>query len=397
PGRGARRAANALVVAEVALALLLVVGAGLLVRSFWRLERVDPGFDPAGVLTVGVAPPAAKYDDDDEIVAFYREVLDRVARLPGVSSAGATMVLPLTGTSWTSDFAVAGRGPDAYGTEVAHRSVTPGYFAAMGVALLRGRLFTEADAAAHDTVVLINDVLARRFFPGEDPVGQRIAFDKHPDSTSTWYRIVGVVRGERQAGLATEPQIEVFHLPEQEGIGQAWLVIRTTGDPLALAPAVRRAVHAVDPDVPVFAVRTMERVRAESLARSRFLMTLLLVFAGVALALAVVGVYGVTAQAARQRTQEIGVRMALGARSSDVRRLVVRHGLWLIAAGVVIGVVAALLATRAMRALLYDVAPTDPLTFLAVALVLALTGLLASWLPAQRAASTDPAVALRAE
>jgi putative ABC transport system permease protein len=186
-------------------------------------------------------------------------------------------------------------------------------------------------------------------------------------------------------------------VPEEDGIGYAWLVLRTSGDPLALAPAVRRELQPLDPDVPVFGVKTMERVRAESLARERFLMALLLLFAGVALVLAIVGVYGVTAQAARQRTQEIGVRMALGARTADVLGLVVRHGLRLIAAGVALGILAALLATRAMGGMLYGVGPSDPVTFLAVALVLALTGFLASWLPARRAARTDPAVALRTE
>ncbi|HET9983236.1 MAG TPA: ABC transporter permease [Longimicrobiales bacterium] len=397
PGRGARRAASALVVAEVALALLLVVGAGLLVRSFWRLERVDPGFDARGVLTVSVAPPTAKYDTNPKALGFYRDVLERLGRLPGVSSVAATTVLPLTGTSYTSDYAVAGRGPDDYGTEVAHRSVTPGYLRAMGVPVLRGRGFTDPDRDTSSHVILINDVLARQAFPGQDPIGQRMTFDKHPDSTSTWRTVVGVVRGERQTALRASPQTEVYHLPEEDGIGYAWLVLRTTGDPLALAPAVRREVQAVDADVPVFGVKTMERVRAESLARERFLMTLLLVFAGVALVLAVVGVYGVTAQVARQRTQEIGLRIALGARTADVLGLVVRHGLRLIATGILLGVLAALLATRAMAALLYDVAPTDPFTFLAVALVLALTGVLASWLPARRAARTDPSAALRVE
>ncbi len=398
PGRSARRAAEALVVAEVALALLLVTGAGLLVRSFWRLEHVDPGFDARGVLTVTLDLPDHRYGNREKVHTFYTSLLERLRQLPGVESAAATSDLPLEGTGYTSDFAVAGRGPDDYGTEVLHREVTPGYFHTMRVPLLRGRAFTAADRLGSVPVVLINEALARKFFRGEDPVGQRVAFDKHPDSTSVWRTIVGVVGDERQSGMALVPHIEMI----EPNTGVDWsshmsIVLRTTAHPASLGPAVRAAVHDLDPELPLMGLRPMDAIQRDSLARQRFLMALLLGFAIVALALAVIGVYGVTANMARQRTQEIGVRLALGARAGDVVRLVIRQGLSLVAAGVLVGVLTALAATRLMAGMLFDVPPNDAPTYLAVAVLLAATGLAASWLPARRASRADPAVALRSE
>ncbi len=398
-GGGSPRLAGGLVVGEVALALLLVVGAGLLVRSFQRLQRVDAGFDPHGVLEVTLNLPSTRYDTREKVNAFWSELLRRVGAMPGVTDASATSVVPLSGRSgWTSDASVAGRPPDAYVNGVAHREVAPGYFRTMGVPVLRGRSFTEADDPSGTRVVVINQTLARQYFRGQDPIGQRICFDQHPDSTSVWRTIVGVVGDERQSSVALGSRIEIIAPYYQaQNTNRISLLARSTGNPAALVPAIRRAVSAMDPELPLLEVRTMDEVHSASLARQRFMMTLLLLFAAIALVLAVVGVYGVVAQTERQRTREIGIRIALGARAPEVVRLVLRRGAVLILAGLAVGLIAALLVTRAMRSLLYGVAPTDLPTFAAVTLVLAAAGLLATWIPARRAARVDPVRALRSE
>ncbi|HEY4100482.1 MAG TPA: ABC transporter permease [Gemmatimonadales bacterium] len=403
-GRGAgtsqrmRRWGRFIVVAEVALALLLSIGAGLLVRSFQRLERVNPGFDPDGVLAISTNIPGTRYDTATKISAFYRTVLQQVSAIPDVRSAAVTTSLPLTGgVGWTSDFTAAGRGPDGYGTEVAHRSVSPDYFRTMHVPIIRGRGFTPADRFDGAQVVVINEALARSYFRGENPVGQRIAFDRIPDSNSVWRTVVGVVGDERQAALATASQIELI-TPEQQAPSTFMnLMVRTGHDPMAVAGSIRRVVAGIDPSIAFTSVQTMDDVRDQSLAQARFLMTLLFAFAGAGLLLGAVGVYGVMAHAARGRTREMGIRVALGAQRPAVRWLVLREGLLLTAAGVALGVAAALVACRAMTALLYQVAASDPVTFLVVPSVLACTALMATWLPAARAARADPMESLRAE
>lgn len=397
-GRRVRRWGDGLVVGEVALALMLTLGAGLLVRSYWQLQHVDPGFDPNGVLAVSLELPSTRFDTDDKTVAFYQELLQRLRALPGVSEAAAVLQPPLTGTAWTSDFAVAGWPAGEYGTEVAHQVVTPGYFHAMRVALRNGRVFSDADRKGTAPVVIINDVLARKYFRGQNPVGQRITFDKVPDSASTWYTIVGVVESEHQTALAIGPQIEVFAPFAQDGNNQTamTLMLRTDADPASLAPSARRVIGAMDPDLVVTPL-PMTAVLSKSLARPRFLTTLLLVFAAVGLTLAVVGVYGVMAQLARRRLREMGIRIALGARGAQVQWLVVRHGLRLVGAGVVIGTVVSLGATRALAALLYQVAPTDPATYVGVVGVLVATAVVATWVPAAAVSRADPAGVLRGE
>jgi putative ABC transport system permease protein len=397
PGGRIRRWGSALVVAEIALTLLLTVGAGLLVRSFWRLEHVDPGFDPHGVLTVGVMLPTARYDTSTKVIAFFDELRTRVRALPGATDAADVLAPSLTAVGWTSDFHIAGRPPDAYGTEVAHRVVTPDYFRVMRVPLRAGRLFTDADRAGAPLVVLINDVLAQQQFPGTDPVGQRIAFDKVPDSASTWYTIVGVVGSERQASVAVRPQIEAFAPFAQQPNSAMTLVVRTNRDPGALGPAVRRVVADLDPNIAIASLETMDTLWSRSLATQRFFMVLLIAFAAVGLSLAVVGVYGVMAQLTRRRTREMGIRMALGANASQVQWLVVLHGLRLLGSGLGLGLVGAFAATRAMNTLLYEVTPRDSVTYLTVPVLLGLTALAASWLPAARASRADPAGVLRAE
>ncbi|MFL5582061.1 MAG: ADOP family duplicated permease [Gemmatimonadaceae bacterium] len=398
-GRRARRWGDALVVGEVALALMLTVGAGLLVRSFMALRSVDPGFDPRGVLAVGVSLPDVPYDSPPKARRFFDELERRTRALPGVQDAALVTGLPLTHVGWSSDFTIAGRPAGEYGSEVRHRSVSPGYFRTMRVKLLRGRDFTADDRSETTPVVILNEEIARRFFKGQDPIGQRLSFDRVPDSTSMWRTIVGVVASEHQAGLGEDPRIEIFAPLAQEGGGSAHLVVRATaeqdGAAAALAPAVRRVLAELEPSIAPDPVTTMERVRERSLARDRFFMTLLLAFAAVGLALAVVGVYGVLAQLARRRTHEMGIRIALGARPAAVRWLVVRHGLALTCAGLAVGTLVALALTRTMRALLFRTPPSDAVTFAVVGALLALTGVAASWLPARKASRADPVAALR--
>jgi putative ABC transport system permease protein len=401
PGRLARRVVGGLVVAEVALAALLVLGAGLLVRSITELRRVDPGFNPEGVVAITLKVPGARYRGPAQVTAFYEEVLARVRMLPGVASAAASSTLPLRDRGSTSDFFIAGRAADEFGTEVLRRSVTPGYLATMGVPLLAGRGFTEADAwrgDGADGVVLINEAMARQHFPGRDPVGQRITLDRSPDSASAWHTIVGVVGSERQSVIATPAQIEIIEPFAQNPEREMYIYVRVArGDPTRLVPAVGSILRDLDPHLPLFGATAMEDLVADSMARDRFLMRLLLTFAAVAVVLALVGVYGVTAQAARQRMPELGLRMALGARHRDIVWLTVRHGLALVALGVAMGTAGALAATRAMTGMLYGITPNDPPTFAVVAVFLTTAGLAASWLPARRAARVDPAHTLRAE
>ncbi|HXI20564.1 MAG TPA: FtsX-like permease family protein, partial [Gemmatimonadales bacterium] len=393
-GLRVRRWSEGLVVVEVGLALLLTVGAGLLVRSFWRLTGVDPGFNPHGVLAVGLSLPDAKYDST-RVTVFLNQLEQRARALPGAEEVAVVSGLPLTGAFYTTDFKADGWPADRVGFEVAHRQAGPGYFHLMGVRLLRGRLFTDQDRQGSAPVILINQSLARQYFPGQDPVGRRIAFDRVPDSTSTWHAIVGVVGDERQTDLATPSQIEVFS-PQPQTYRTFWyLLVKTGGDPSGLAGGVRGIVASLDPTLALESAQTLDEVYARSLVQRRFLLTLFMVFAGVGLALAAVGVYGVMAQLARGRVREIGIRVALGARTGQVQWLVVRRGLRLIAIGLGLGLVAALATTRLMTALLYQTSPSDPPTFLAVPALLALTGLAACWLPALRASRANPVVALR--
>jgi predicted permease len=396
-GARIRRWGDALVIGEVALALLLTIGAGLLVRSYAALERVDPGFDANGVLTVAFQLAGGRYDSSAVLTSFDEQLIDRVRALPGVRSVGITSTIPLTGLGWTSDFSVSGRARDDYATEVAHREVTEDYFATMRVPLLRGRVFTSADRRGSDRVVVINDALAKRYFRGQDPLGQRLSFDRVPDSASKWRTIVGIVGNEHQLGIPIEAHDEILAPLAQDQQQGIILLARTSGDPLALMDPIRGALRELDPNLAIISARTMTSVRDESLSRDRFLMTMLTVFAGVGLLLAIVGVYGVLAQMTRRRTREMGVRIALGARAAQVRWLVISKGLRLVIAGLLIGTAVALLLTRAIQHLLFNVPASDPLTYVMVALLLAATGAAAAWLPAMRASATDPAVALRAD
>jgi putative ABC transport system permease protein len=396
-GRGRFRSRAVLVAAEVALALMLAVGAGLLIRSFARLRQVEPGFDPRGVLSAQVSLPGVRYGEEAQQAEFYGRLLERIEATPGVQAAGVASKLPLTLPGWSSDFSVEGRPAGEHGIEVVHRQVSPGYFRTLRVPLLRGRVFDASDRIGRPRVVLINEALARRHFGDEDPIGKRICFDRAPDEHSVWRTIVGVVGSEKQQSLALEARLEIFAPAAEEPDLTQVLVVRGPDDPLALVGTLREAVRQLDPEVPLYSVRTMEQVSAESLGRERFVLALLGGFAALALVLAALGVYGVTAYVTRQRTREIGIRMALGAGRAQVLGLVLRQGLAPVAAGGVAGVAGALGLTRLMQGLLFEVEPADPGTYVSVAALLAAAALVACLMPARRAIRVQPVAALRHE
>ncbi|MGH7670729.1 MAG: ABC transporter permease, partial [Gemmatimonadaceae bacterium] len=350
-----------------------------------------------GVLAVRLSLGSLKYDSTRKVAVFFDELQRRAAALPGVDAAGLTEELPLTSWGWTSQFVADGWPADRYGADVAHRAVSPGYFRTMRVPILRGRDFTHADGPDAPKVALINETLAITYFRGQNPIGRRVAFDKTPDSASTWYTIVGVVGDERQTSLADPTKVQITTPFEQAPSSDMSLVVHTRGDPSALGPSLRRVVHDLDPALAVVSMQTMTAVRSTSLARQRFFMTMLLVFAIVGLTLALVGVYGVIAQLARGRRREVSIRIALGASIPNVRWLIVRHGLRLVVGGLVVGLIAAFLAARGMRGFLYGVSPSDAPTFVAVPLLLLVVAAAAAWIPAVRASRADPAQTLREE
>lgn len=393
-GLRARRWGEVLLVGQVTLALALSLGAGLLVRSYLRLQRVDPGFDPRGVLAVEIGLPGFRYDSVRKVLAFYQELEERVGGQPGVEAVAIVSGVPLGPPMWTSQLAIRGQAPVE--GQIHHREISPDYQRVMKVPLRRGRVFTSADGAGAPYVVLVNEALARRYFPNRDPIGEQIAFDKIPDSTSTWRTIVGVVGDERIGSLSAVPEPEVLAPFPQEPRNGMTLVVRT-GDPAGLGPSVRRIVKAIEPSLAITSMQTMEDVRAVALARDRFMTVLLLSFAGVGILLGIVGIYGVVSQLARRRTREMGIRIALGSDTRQVQWLVLRRGLWLTGLGILGGVSLAVGLTGAIRTLLYQVTPLDPITFALVPVLVLLTAMLASWLPARRASRADPCECLRSD
>jgi len=396
-----RRLRNAFVIAEIALALALLAGAGLTLKSFWRLQAVDPGFNPDGVLTLRMLLPFTTHPRIGERAAFFRRVLERLRALPGVAAAGAVSRIPMapgnnSGTMTGENSAV---GPNEPLGEVEMRWASPAYFQTMGIALLRGRDFNDADVEGTLAVAVVDESFARRFYPNEDPVGKRIKRGG-PRSTRPWKTIVGVVRSVRNQRLdiASLPQAYFPVLQEADEMYNLSFAVRASGgEPSALTQSVRAAVLEVDRNQPIFDVKPLRQVVADSIALRRLALLLLSVFAAAALALAAAGIYGVMAHAVEQRTHEIGVRMALGARGGDVLRLVVRQGLMLALCGVALGLAVALALTRLMEALLFGVSATDPLTFVGIALLLLAVALAACWIPARRATKVDPMIALRCE
>jgi putative ABC transport system permease protein len=402
-GAGARqqRLRNTFVVAEIALALVLLVGAGLTLKSFWRLQAVEPGFNPDGVLTMRMLLPFTTHRGIPERATFFRQVLERLRALPGVTAAGAVSRIPMapgnnSGTMTGENSVV---GPNDPQVEVEMRWASPQYFQTMGIALLNGRDFNDADAEGTLPVAVVDERFARRFYPNEDPIGKRIKRGG-PNSARPWKTIVGVVRQVRNQRLdATSlPQAYFPVFQEADEMFNLSFAVRSGGsEPQALGPSVRAAVLAVDRNQPIFDVKPLRQVVGDSIALKRLALMLLVVFAIVAVLLAGSGIYGVMAYAVTQRTREIGIRVALGAQTRDVLRLVVWQGLKLTGAGVALGWMAALGLTRLMEKLLYEISATDPLTFLAGPLLLAFVALLACWIPARRAAKVDPLAALRYE
>jgi putative ABC transport system permease protein len=396
-GGGQQRFRNGLVVAEIALSLVLLVGAGLLLRGFLKVSGTEPGFVSQGVLTAHVAVPTSA---QRVVPRFYRPLLERVRALPGVRAAAVISMLPIQ-EAWTNaSYNVEGRPvPPLPQQPIAEiRMASPSFFNALGIPLLRGRDFTERDGEKGINVAIVNEVLVRQQFPGENPLGRRIFL-----GGDLKLEIVGVAGAVHQAGLDQAPLAEVY-LPYggAEGdygelLGDAALVVKTPGGPGVLTPDVRRAVRAVDPGVPLYKMLTMDQVISDSLASRRLNLWLLALFAGIALALSAAGLYGVISYLVAQRTREIGMRMALGAQARDVIRLVMRQGSRLTIAGIAVGALGALALTRWLESLLDGVSARDPLTFLSIAALLAAVALLASWLPARRAARVEPIVAIRNE
>ncbi|MBI1763339.1 MAG: ABC transporter permease [Acidobacteria bacterium] len=387
---------HGLVVAEMALTLLLLIGAGLLVNSFWRLLQVRHGFDPQNVVTFNLFLSPTRFSTEPQKINYLKQVLERVQTTPGVRAAGLTSTTPLTGGPAT-DFEIEGRAPvdDAHAPVADIRIIDANYFRAMSIGLVAGRAFSHNDTAEAPRVLIINETLARQFFSDESPLGRRITMkDWGPPLTG---EIVGVVADVKENGLDAAMQPEIYWPYPQFPSNFNTLMVKAAGDPAGIVAAVKQQIWAVDAQQPIAAIATMDEVLARSVASRRFNLLLFGAFAAVALLLAAVGVYGVISYTVSQRTHEIGVRMALGAKTADVLRLFLAHGLRLASAGVVLGLAGALVLTRVMQGLLFDVSATDPLTFASVALVLTLVALLACFIPARRAARVDPLRALRHE
>jgi putative ABC transport system permease protein len=390
------RVRSLLVVSEVALSIVLLIGAGLLIRSFVKLLNTSPGFETRGVLIVDIPLSRSRYATEEQQAAFTRRAIERARELPGVASAAAMNIVPLSGDGRQSTFTVEGRPvPPGQEPDGEVTTVTPDYFRTMAIPLRSGRVFTEQDGKDTPSVVIISETLARRNFPGEDPIGKRLVLDDEKPP----YEIIGIVGDVRHEGLEKESYpgyyLSYYQAPER----QVNLIVRaaTTADPVALQPAVRNMIKQIDKDQLIWEMKTMEQMRAESVARRRFNMLLLGIFASLALVLAAVGIYGVMSYSVTQRTHEIGIRIALGAQTRDVIGMVVRQGMTLALIGVGLGLAAAFVVTRIMTSLLFGVSPTDGVTFMLVAAGLSGIALVACLIPARRATRVDPMVALRYE
>jgi putative ABC transport system permease protein len=394
---GSHRLRGLLVVSEVALSLMLLISAGLLIRSFLQLVKTDPGFNSENLMTMSLVLPAAKYKDEPQRAAFYSELVQRVEGLPGVESAAAVNHLPLGGSNSSNPFLVEGTPEPPPGQQFSgrYRVCTPNYFRTMGIAVLKGRGFTDQDKAGSQPVIIVNETLARKYWPNTDPIGKRMRYPG-PLEQNPWMQVVGVVQDVKHE--LNLPVTADYYVPHAQDAWQSMvLVAKTKVEPAAMAAPIRQQVWSIDKDQPVFDVKTMREVRAISLALYSFSSVMLSIFAGVALLLAAIGIYGVMSYAVTQRTQEIGIRMALGARVMDVLKLVVRNGMSLALIGVVVGLAGAFALTRLLASLLVGVTPTDVGTFSIVTLGLLLVALLACYIPARRATKVDPLVALRYE
>ena len=397
-GEGAKwnRVRGAFVVAQVALSLLLLVGGGLLIRSFDKLLRVDPGFKPENLLTLEYRLPRNKYQQGEAQWNFHRQVVERIRDVPGVKSASLVRGLPFSGNGGDTEIILPDREIPPKGKEprAMFNTAMPNYFETMGIPLIKGRLFNEQDQLNTPRVFLINQTMARRFWPDQDPIGKQIKTDAADGATGA---VIGVVGDAKHFWLEEESQPQMYEAYSQAPGIFATVVVRTTVEPMSLAESVRQAVWKVDGDQPMWKVRTLESLIDRSTANKRFLMVLMGVFAALALALTVIGLYGVMSYAVSQRTQEIGVRMALGAGARNIHRMVLRQGMTLVLIGVAFGLAASWLLTRLMANLLFGVSATDLLTFVSISSLLTIVALLACWIPARRAMKVDPIIALRYE
>ena len=391
-----RRLRNVLVVSEIALALMLLISAGLLIKSFVRLQQVDPGFHSEQVLTMEVPLQRARYPEPPQAIAFQRQLLERLRAMPGVRSAAVASSLPPDDLGWRDHYAVEGQPPlpDAQLPTAPTLIVSPQYFQSLGISIMKGRDFTEAEHREMPPVAIVSETLARHSFPNGDAVGKHVRIGGVDRPGNPWMQIVGIVADVKYSGLAGKSEPVVYQSALQRSYRGMYLVINFTGDVAGLTNAVRREVRTLDAQVPVANVRTIERIMSEAVAQPRFRTMLIGSFAAVALLLAAIGIYGVMAYSVTQRTQEIGIRMALGAQTRDVLKLVVRQGLTLTLIGIAAGLLGAFAATRLIASLLFDVLPYDLTTFATISALLAIVALLACFVPARRAAKVNPIVAL---
>jgi predicted permease len=411
-GTGLRhnRVRSVLVAAEMALAVILVVGAGLMIRTFAGLRSVHPGFDPRSVITMQTALTGGRYDNTAKVANLLRQVADRLETLPGVKAASATVMMPLEG-GLDLPFTIEGVPPakgSMYNGDEQWRFITPHYFTALRVPLLRGRYFDQRDVANSARVIIINEAFAKKYWPKGDPIGQRVTVGKGlgPEFEDPTRQVAGIVGNVRESGLA-ETETPVMYVPQTQvsdgltklannEIPLSW-IIQTAGDPMSMSAAIQHEIQSVDGQLAASKVRTMDQVIADSTSRQNFNMLLLTIFAGLALLLAAIGIYGLMSYTVEQRTQELGIRMALGAGQTDMLRLVVQQGMLLAGIGVVVGLAASFGLNRIMAELLFGVKTTDPITYASVAVVLVLVAFLATYVPARRATKIDPMVALRYE
>jgi predicted permease len=387
-----------LVIAELAISVVVLIGAGLLIRSFVRLQNVSPGFTYTNVLTMELTMSGDKYKDPQLVRSTYRQLWERLERLPGVTSAGGVSSLPLSEMYAWGPITVEGRvlQPGENFINADERVVAGHYFETMQIPLLQGRLFNEQDTPDKPQVIVVDEFMAQQLWPNQDPLGKRVSFGDLA-SKPEWATVVGVVGRIKQYTLDADSRIALY-LPQSQHTGRAMnVVVRSANDPASLAAAVKTQLHELDPDLPMYRVLTMEQRVAESLARRRFSTILLALFAAFALALATIGIYGVMAYLVSQGTREIGIRLALGASQRGILRLVIEQGMLLAGCGIGLGLVAAFAFSRLVSSLLFDVRSTDPLTFSAIALLLLAVALLASYIPARRAARIDPMISLRYE
>jgi putative ABC transport system permease protein len=393
------RMRNALLVVEVSLAVTLLVGAGLMVKAFLHLQSVDPGFNPENVLTMEFLLPGPQYSEDLQLVRFYQRAMDGIRSLPGIQSVSVVATPPLSGQKLTSKFTIEGQPLIAYSNEQPLANlqlISPEYFKTMQIPLLRGRSFTEHDDEKSTQVAIVNRALANRFWPGQNAEGHRIKIGG-PDDSEPWMEIVGIADDVKSSALGAEAKPELYLAYSQNIARLMHIVVRTSGDPMKIAAAVRQQIWSMDKNQPIANIETMKEIVADSVAGSRFTVLLLSIFSGVAFLLAVLGIYGIVAYFASQRTREIGIRRAFGARTSHVLLLVIGQGFFLTLAGTILGLIGARALTRVLSSFLYDVSPTDPAIFVGIAGFFLLISVVASFVPALRAASVNPMEALRYE